>query len=125
MTRADGTPLNVLNRLAEILREGTLDATGTLGNIATAVVVQGERGSWLYPLIDGIAVVDDADLAAMRSNRVDAQVVAPQGLDSLAMSYVEVRWTGTDDEVRTSPVDVKSAQFIPLQVLDPTQTPLF
>jgi hypothetical protein len=124
MTRPEKTPLNVLTRFAEILREGKLDASGTAGNLATAVLVEAERGSWSYPLIGGIVVVDAVDLNAMRNNRVDAHVVTPHGLDSLAMSFVEVSWTGTDDEVRTSPVDFKNAEFIPYQVLGSTQDTL-
>lgn len=102
---------SIANRLTA---KGYLDVEGS---IASTVVVNTANGAWHYPLKGAIDVVDHIDAAYMDIDPVTARVVGKGALDMRPLPEIEILWTGTDDELRCSTVDVAGAHFVPNQNL--------
>lgn len=113
MSQANALYEQTLQRIADRLRnQGHLEV---LGSIATDVVVETNNGSWHYPLIGAIDVVDPVDAEWMRRESVTARVITNSLLHPLPRPEIQVLWTGTDDAARNATVDLGKAHFVPNQ----------
>jgi hypothetical protein len=95
-----------------------LDASATHNNLATDLVVKDKErgGSWFFPLVGGIQVINSNDLKFM--TRLPAMIgIEYRRKGEVAQDnpeQIEVRYTGIDDENRSSRVDTsEDPKFVP------------